>query len=278
MRGSDQMQMSGPTDGSVPPGVNHGATGRVTLVGGGPGPVELLTLAAVRALGCADVVLFDRLAPTDDLGELAPHAELIDVGKRPGHHPIGQESIEALMVRRALEGRHVVRLKGGDPFVFGRGGEEVLACRAAGVQVQVVPGISSAIAVPAGAGIPVTHRDISRMFTVVSGHAPLAESELQHLAGLDGTIVVLMGVTNLPSITAGLARHGLDPDTPVAVIERGRTPQQRTVISTLSEVMWATSAAGVASPAVIVIGQVVRLSEKGVATACSTLDAAAVLG
>ena len=278
MRGSDQMQMSGPNDSLAAPGGRGGANGRVTLVGGGPGPVELLTLAAVRALGCADVVLFDRLAPNDGLAELAPGAELIDVGKRPGHHLLGQESIEALMVRRALDGAHVVRLKGGDPFVFGRGGEEVAACRAARVPVQVIPGISSAIAVPAGAGIPVTHRDVSRMFTVVSGHAPLSESELQHLAGLDGTIVVLMGVSNLPSITAGLARHGLGRDTPVAVIERGLAPEQRTIVTTLSEAMWAASAAGVASPAVIVIGEVVRLANEGVDEARSTLDAAVVLG
>jgi uroporphyrin-III C-methyltransferase len=254
------------------------ATGRVTLVGGGPGPVELLTLAAVRALGCADVVLFDRLAPHEDLADLAPGAELVDVGKRPGHHPVGQESIEALMVRRALDGAHVVRLKGGDPFVFGRGGEEVLACRAAGVPVEVVPGVTSAVAVPASAGIPVTHREVSRMFTVVSGHAPLSETELHHLAGLDSTIVVLMGVANLPSITAGLARHGLGRDTPVAVIERGLAADQRTVFSTLSEAVWSASAAGVVSPAVIVIGEVVRLAHEGAGEACAALESAAVLG
>jgi uroporphyrin-III C-methyltransferase len=154
----------------------------------------------------------------------------------------------------------------------------VLACRAAGVPVRVISGVTSAIAVPSSAGIPVTHREVSRMVTVVSGHAPLSESELQHLAGLNGTIVVLMGVSNLPSITAGLARHGLGRDTPLAVIERGFSPEQRTVFSTLSEAMWDASAAGVASPAVIVIGEVVRLADEGVGAARSWLDAAAVLG
>lgn len=253
-------------------------TGRVTLVGGGPGPVELLTLAAARALASADVVLFDRLAPHDDLAELAPGAELIDVGKRPGHHLIGQESIEALMVRRALEGADVVRLKGGDPFVFGRGGEEVLACRAAGVPVRVIPGVTSAVAVPGSVGIPVTHREVSRMFTVVSGHAPLIETELEHLAGLASTIVVLMGVSNLPSITAGLARHGLGADTPLAIIERGFAAEQSTVTSTLSGAVWDASAAGVASPAVIVIGEVVRLAADDDAEARAVLDDAASVG
>jgi uroporphyrin-III C-methyltransferase len=254
-------------------------TGRVTLVGGGPGPVELLTLAAVRALADADVVLFDRLAPHDDLAELAPRAELIDVGKRPGHHVVGQEGIEALMVRRAQEGAHVVRLKGGDPFVFGRGGEEVLACTAAGVPVRVVPGVTSAIAVPGSVGIPVTHREVSRMVTVVSGHAPLSETELEHLAGLRSTLVILMGVSNLPSISAGLARHGLAPDTPAAVIERGFAPEQRTVLTTLGAAFWDASAAGVGSPAVIVIGEVVRLADQGVSAARAVLhDAASVPG
>ncbi|WP_374197645.1 MULTISPECIES: uroporphyrinogen-III C-methyltransferase [Microbacterium] len=253
-------------------------TGSVTLVGGGPGPVELLTLAAVRALAAADVVLFDRLAPHDDLAELAPRAELIDVGKRPGHHAIGQESIQAIMVDRALAGADVVRLKGGDPFVFGRGGEEVLACRAAGVPVRVIPGVTSAVSVPASVGIPVTHRDVSRLFTVVSGHAPLSEEELRNLAGLRGTIVILMGVTNLPSITAGLVRHGLGADTPVAIIERGFARGQRTVVSTLSTVMWDAAAHGVAAPAVIVVGDVVGLAVAGDADAQAALDAASLSG
>ncbi len=133
-------------------------TGRVTLVGGGPGRADLLTVAAVRALGAADVVLYDRLAPYEALAEFAPTAELVDVGKRPGHHAIPQHEIEALLVGHALAGRHAVRLKGGDPYVLGRGGEEVLACHLAGVPVEVIPGVTSAVAVPGAAGIPLTHR------------------------------------------------------------------------------------------------------------------------
>ena len=253
--------------------------GTVTLVGGGPGDPDLLTVAAVRALAAADVVLFDRLAPHESLAELAPHAHLIDVGKRPGHHPIPQDEIERILVRHAQEGSDVVRLKGGDPFVFGRGGEEVEACRRAGVPVRVIPGVTSAISVPAAAGIPVTHRNISRMFTVVSGHAPLSPAELEHLAGLGGTIVILMGITNLPSITAGLARFGMDPGMPVAVVEQGYSARQRTTFGKLSTILTESVRAGVGSPAVVVIGEVVRLANDGDAAAAAALaNAAAVTG
>jgi len=254
-------------------------TGTVTLVGGGPGDPDLLTVAAVRALVAADVVLFDRLAPHETLAELAPHAHLIDVGKRPGHHPIPQDEIERILVRHAQEGSDVVRLKGGDPFVFGRGGEEVEACRRAGVPVRVIPGVTSAISVPAAAGIPVTHRNISRMFTIVSGHAPLSPAELEHLAGLGGTIVILMGITNLPSITAGLARFGMDPGMPVAVVEQGYSARQRTTFGKLSTILTESVRAGVGSPAVVVIGEVVRLANDGDAAAAAALaNAAAVTG
>ena len=254
-------------------------TGSVTLVGGGPGDPDLLTVAAVRALAAADVVLYDRLAPHETLAALAPGAELVDVGKRPGHHPIPQDEIERLMVAHALEGSNVVRLKGGDPFVFGRGGEEVEACRRAGVPVRVIPGVTSAISVPAAAGIPVTHRNTSRLFTVVSGHAPLSPAELEHLAGLGGTIVILMGVTNLPSITAGLARFGMDPAMPVAVVEQGYSARQRTTFGELTTILTESVQAGVASPAVVVIGEVVALARGGDAEAAAALvDAAAVTG
>ena len=245
--------------------------GSVVLVGGGPGDPELLTVGAVRALAAADVVLYDRLAPYDLLAELAPGAELIDVGKRPGHHPIAQEEIERILVERALGGARVVRFKGGDPFVFGRGGEEVEACRRAGVPVRVIPGVTSAVAVPAASGVPVTHRGISRMFTVVSGHAPLSAAELEHLAQLGGTIVVLMGVTNLPSIAAGLLRSGMSARTGVAVIERGCSAAQRTTIADLADIRAVAERAGVASPAVIVIGEVVRLAQQGDAAAAAML-------
>lgn len=260
-------------------------TGSVCLVGGGPGDPDLLTVGAVRALRTADAVLYDRLAPYALLAELAPQAELVDVGKRPGHHAIPQEEIERILIERALAGQKVVRFKGGDPFVFGRGGEEAAACRAAGVPVQVVPGVSSAIAVPSSAGIPVTHRDLSRLFTVISGHAPLTEAEAEHLAGLGGTIVVLMGVSNLPSISAGLLRHGLEPRTPVAIVERGFSPEQRTTISDLARIRAVADDAGVRSPAVIVIGEVVRLvqdrdpsAESLLADVSSLADASAFSG
>ena len=249
-------------------------TGSVTLVGGGPGDPDLLTVGAVRALAAADVVLYDRLAPHELLSELAPGAELIDVGKQPGHHPIPQEEIERILVGHALGGANVVRFKGGDPFVFGRGGEEVEACRRAGVPVRVIPGVTSAIAVPAAAGIPVTHRGISRLFTVVSGHAPLTASELEHLAGLGGTIVVLMGISNLPSLTAGLLRFGMEPGMPVAIVERGGSAAQRTTFADLSGVRAEAERAGIRSPAVIVVGEVVRLARDGDADGARALAGA----
>lgn len=235
-----------------------GPEGHVTLVGGGPGALDLLTVGAVNALRDADVVFYDRLAPCQELAELTS-AELVDVGKQPGHHKVTQRDIEKLMVEAALGGSNVVRLKGGDPYVFGRGGEEVAACVAAGVPVRVLSGVTSAISVPAAAGIPVTHRDVSHMFTVVSGHAPLTEEEHIHLAGLGGTIVVLMGIGTLPRLAAGLRRAGMKPDMPVAVVERGYRPGQRTTIADLGTIE--TAATGCSNPAVLVIGQVVRVAE-----------------
>ncbi|MEC5199163.1 uroporphyrin-III C-methyltransferase [Arthrobacter sp. PL16] len=233
--------------------------GHVTLIGGGPGALGLLTLDAAEALREADIVLYDRLAPTEALAELAPAAELIDVGKLPGHHRVPQSGINDLLVHHARAGRHVVRLKGGDPFVFGRGSEELAACIQAGVPCRVVPGVSSAISVPAAAGIPVTHRGVSHLFTVVSGHAPLTDEEHLHLAGLGGTVVVLMGVSTLPQLVAGLGRAGMRADMPVAVIERGYSASQRTTAGTLSTIVTAAGAARCQSPAVLVIGEVVRV-------------------
>ena len=197
------------------------SSGQVTLVGGGPGRTSLLTLEACAALRQADVVFFDRLAPTEDLDELAAGAELVDVGKTPYHHPVSQSAISEELVTRARRGQSVVRLKGGDPFVFGRGGEEMLACVEAGVPVRIVPGISSALSVPGACGIPVTHREVSRSFTVISGHTPPEPHELEALVRLGGTIVVLMGIGSLPQTMAGLSRAGLAADTPAAVVERG---------------------------------------------------------
>jgi uroporphyrin-III C-methyltransferase len=234
--------------------------GRVVLVGAGPGGLELLTLAGTRALAEADVVLADRLAEVGDLARLAPGAEVVDVGKRPGHHAVPQGEIERLMVERALAGLTVVRLKGGDPYVFGRGGEEVAAAVEAGLPVTVVPGVSSAVGVPGSAGIPVTHRGVSHVFTVVSGHVPLEPEQARSLAGLGGTVVFLMGMHNLVPLTTALARAGLDADTPAAVVERGFSPDQRSVVGTLATLPDLAARADATSPAVIVVGEVVRQS------------------
>jgi uroporphyrin-III C-methyltransferase len=234
--------------------------GTVALVGGGPGAADLMTVRALRLLAQADVVYFDRLAPTDELADWAPQARLVDVGKRPGHHKVPQEEINRLLVASALEGLRVVRLKGGDPFVFGRGSEEVSACQEAGVPVTVVPGITSAVSVPAAAGIPVTARGLSTSFTVISGHDPLSEEQLSGLAQLGGTAVVLMGVGTLGHTTAGLMRHGLHSGTPVGLVERGCTPRQRVCLAPLGEVLVAAAVQGISSPAVLVVGEVVRLA------------------
>jgi uroporphyrin-III C-methyltransferase len=238
-------------------------TGTVTLVGGGPGVERLLTVGALEALNQADVVYYDRLGPTDNLQKWAPGAELVDVGKAPGHHAVPQRDAERMMVASALAGHTVVRLKGGDPFVFGRGGEEVIACRAAGVPVTVISGVTSAISVPATAGIPVTHREISRLFTVISGHAPITDAELTHLVGLGGTIVVLMGIGTLQQMVTSLARLGMRTDMPVAIIERGFAHDQRSTFGRLDTIGALATSAGVRSPAIVVIGEVVSLAAHG---------------
>jgi uroporphyrin-III C-methyltransferase len=253
------------------------SVGSVTLVGGGPGLETLLTVGALAALNQADVVFYDRLGPTDRLADWAPGAELVDVGKAPGHHAIPQRDAERMLVAAAIAGRTVVRLKGGDPFVFGRGGEEVLACRAAGVPVTVIPGVTSAIAVPGAAGIPVTHREISRSFTVISGHAPISDQELTHLIGLDGTIVVLMGIGTLLQMIAGLNRLGMRADMPVAIVERGFAHDQRSTFGRLDTIAALASGAGVRSPAVVVIGEVVTLAARGDAAAADILREASEL-
>jgi uroporphyrin-III C-methyltransferase len=234
--------------------------GHVWLVGGGPGDADLMTVAGLRALEEADVVLHDRLGPAHVIAEYAPGAEIVDVGKTPGHHAVPQDEINRMLIAHARRGLRVVRLKGGDPFVFGRGGEEVAACRHAGVPVTVVPGVTSAISVPAAAGIPVTHREVSRAFTVVSGHAPLDEDELRHLVGLGGTLVVLMGVGTLPHLAAGLRRHGMRADMPLAILEKGFSAQQRALVTTLDGVLELLGTARPASPAIIVVGDVVGVA------------------
>ena len=233
-------------------------TGRVDLVGGGPGPADLMTVRGRRLLAEADVVIADRLGPTDVLSELDPDVEVIDVGKRPGHHPVPQEEINALIVQHARAGRRVVRLKGGDPFVYGRGGEEVAACLAAGVPVEVVPGLTSVVSVPQAAGIPITHRGSAASVHVVNGQAETSPSTIAALADDTVTTVVLMGVAALPRLIAAATEAGVPGDRPVAIIERGHTADQRTTRTTLARAVADASAAGVRNPAVIVIGAVAR--------------------
>jgi uroporphyrin-III C-methyltransferase/precorrin-2 dehydrogenase/sirohydrochlorin ferrochelatase len=232
------------------------AQGCVALVGGGPGDPELISVRGRRLLAEADVVLVDRLAPRALVDDLDPEVVVVDVGKTAGHHPLPQEEINRLLVEHAQAGRRVVRLKGGDPFVLGRGGEEALACLAAGVQVEVVPGVTSAIAVPAAAGIPVTHRGRSRQVTIASGHEGL---DWASLATLEGTLVLLMGVGGLEVAATELVAHGKPATTPVAIVESGFSPAQRTTVGTLATITALAREADVQPPAVIVVGSVVDL-------------------
>ncbi len=243
-----------------------GRQGRVYLIGAGPGDPELVTVKALRLLRSADVVVYDRLIPTALLAEARSDAELLYVGKGPKKHTLPQEEINALLVSRARNGATVVRLKGGDPFVFGRGGEEALALVEAQIPFEIVPGISSAIAVPAYAGIPVTHREHTPLFTVVTGHEKRSgESSVDWqamavLGRLGGTIVILMGVSALPNILASLMAGGLAADTPAAVIQQGTMREQTTVVATVETL--AVQAAHLGAPAITIIGTVVTLREQ----------------
>lgn len=235
--------------------------GKVFLVGAGPGDPGLITLRAVELLGRADVVVHDRLV-SRLLMRHAPQARWIDVGKCPDHHPVPQEEINAILVAQARLGAMVVRLKGGDPFVFGRGGEEALALAQAGIPFEVVPGVTSAIAAPAYAGIPVTQRDMAGSVTFIAGHRSDADQEidLQSAGTGSDTVVFLMGVHNLGTIVRGLIERGRSPDTPVALLENATTPVQRIVVGTLGDIQ--ERAAGIRPPAIIVVGDVVRLREQ----------------
>ena len=242
------------------------SVGCVALVGGGPGDPALITVRGRRLLAEADVVVVDNLAPRDLLAELDPDVEVIDAGKAPHAHNLTQEDINEVLVSRALAGQRVVRLKGGDPFVFGRGGEEALACVQAGVPFEVVPGVTSAVAVPAYAGIPVTHRGVTQDFAVVSAHLdpshPGASVDWAALARGPGTLVLLMAVAHLEQIAAELVKRGRAASTPVAVICAGTTPDQQVVISTLGQVAADAARTGVRPPAVVVVGDVVRLRDQ----------------
>ena len=235
--------------------------GRVTLVGAGPGDPGLLTIRGLRALEAADVIVADRLGARQVLDGLAAEgvalrAEVVDVGKLPGHHAVPQDAINELLVTLARDGKQVVRLKGGDPFIFGRGGEEVAFCREHGIDVEVVAGITSAISVPAIAGIPLTHRGLATTFTVVTGH-----DQIQSLGGgRDHTVVLLMGVGTLANSAITLARGERGADCPVAIVEDGYGPRQRVTVGTLGTIAAQAARRGIRSPAVVVVGDVVALS------------------
>lgn len=237
------------------------SAGSVTLVGAGPGDASLLTLGGLRALQSADVIVADRLGARSVLAQLEADghpltAEVIDVGKLPGHHPVTQDDINALLVAHARAGRRVVRLKGGDPFVFGRGREEQLHCAAAGIPVDVVSGVSSAVAVPALAGIPLTQRGVAETFTVVSAHDQIDDLG----GGCDHTVVILMGVGTLGHSAEVLARGARGPACPVAIIEDGFGDDQRVTVGTLADIATVAARRQVRSPAVVVVGDVVSLS------------------
>lgn len=259
--------IEGLRDGSLPARQHRARTAGVALVGGGPGDPDLITVRGRRLLAEADVVIADRLGPRDLLDELPPHVEVIDAAKIPYGRAMAQEAINNALMEHAKAGKHVVRLKGGDPFVFGRGMEEVEALTEAGIPVTVVPGISSSISVPGAAGIPVTHRGVAHEFTVVSGHAapddPASLVDWPALARLRGTLVMLMAVERVGAIAATLVSHGRDPGTPVAVVQEGTTTAQRRVDATLATVADVVAAEGIRPPAVIVVGDVVHVGPAG---------------
>ena len=247
----------------APDAEDHVATPGVALVGAGPGDPDLITVRGRRLLARADVVVADRLAPQELLDELGAHVTVIDAAKVPYGRAMAQEQINAQLIEHARAGRFVVRLKGGDPYVFGRGFEELLACAAAGVPVTVVPGVTSAISVPAAVGIPVTHRGVAHEFVVVSGHvAPDDPASLVNwpaLGRLRGTLILLMAVERIGAFADVLVAHGRAPDTPVAVIADGTLRSQQTVCSTLADVAADVARGGIRPPAIVVIGPVVGL-------------------
>jgi uroporphyrin-III C-methyltransferase len=272
-----------PTPRFRPRGASVRQKGTVHLVGAGPGDAGLITVRGLELLRQADVVVHDRLIGADLLREARTDALLIDAGKGPGHAPYSQREINDLLIQHALSGRSVVRLKGGDPFVFGRGSEEAATCREAGVPVAVVPGVSSAIAGAAAAGIPVTARGIARSFTVVTGHSADDAGSSSVLSDLStfssNTLVILMGRASLASLTAELISEGRDPATPAACIQSATTPEQRVTRATLATIAEAAERDGLESPVVTVIGQVAALDVSGDAgTRGSGEDLVAAIG
>jgi uroporphyrin-III C-methyltransferase/precorrin-2 dehydrogenase/sirohydrochlorin ferrochelatase len=259
--------LDGLRDGSIKAARVRGKMPGVALVGGGPGDPDLITVRGRQLLAEADVVVADRLAPRALLEELGAHVEVVDAAKIPYGRAMAQEHINAAIVSHAKAGRFVVRLKGGDPYVFGRGYEEVLACAEAGIPCTIVPGISSSISVPALAGIPVTHRGVAHEFTVVSGHAgpddPASLVDWEGLGRMRGTLVLMMAIERLAAIAETLIRHGRDPRTPAAAIQEGSTSAQRMVRSTLGEIAAAVAREGIRPPAIVVVGDVVAVGDPG---------------
>ena len=239
--------------------------GKVYLIGAGPGDIKLITVKGLECIQKADVIVYDRLANPRLLSYRRADAELIYVGKSPDRHTLTQDEINKVLVEEGLKGKVVARLKGGDPYVFGRGGEEGEELRKAGIEFEEVPGITSAISVPAYAGIPITHRDFTASFTVVTGHEEPGKETSNinwpRLAQDPGTLVFLMGVGNLPQIVENLVVNGKDAQTPIALIRWGTRPEQRVVTGTLENIVEVVSKAGLKSPAIIIIGQVVTLRE-----------------
>ncbi|GAB4213631.1 MAG: hypothetical protein Fur007_08260 [Rhodoferax sp.] len=238
--------------------------GHVYLVGAGPGDPDLLTLRAVRLLQQADAVVYDNLVSPGVLEFLPPHAERIYAGKRRNEHTLRQEQINALLVKLAREGKRVVRLKGGDPFIFGRGGEEMQQLAASGVPFEVVPGVTAACGVSSYAGIPLTHRDHAQSCLFVTGHLKDGTADLDwpSLVHKNQTVVIYMGLNGLPDIARQLVAHGASPDLPVAVVQDGSLPTQTVVTGTLSDIYAKVQAAGLRSPCLTLIGTVVRLHDE----------------
>lgn len=239
------------------------AAGKVYLIGAGPGDPELITVKAVRILGQADVILYDALVGPGIRQYFNPAAELIDVGKRADRHTVPQKEMNRMLVEQARKHKIIARLKGGDPYVFGRGGEEAEELAKNGIEFEEIPGISSAVAVPAAAGIPVTHRDWASSLTVMTGHEDPTKGDsalnFRSLAAMNGTLVILMGVSRLEDNVKALIENGKAPETPVAVIEKGTTPEQRITTGTLGTIVALAEKRGVEAPAIVVVGDVVRM-------------------
>lgn len=239
--------------------------GKVYIVGAGPGDPELITMKGVRTIREADIIFYDRLINKELLDYAKEGAKLVYCGKQPNHHALGQETINRLLAKHALEGKTVTRLKGGDPFVFGRGGEEAEHLANYHIDFEIVPGITSGIAAPAYAGIPITHRDHSHSFAVVTGHSKNPEADdvkWENLAKGVDTLAIYMGMKNLPHICGKLKSHGKSGDTPAALIHWGTTEEQRTVTGTLDTIVSLAETHAIRNPSMIVVGDVVKLSEK----------------